>query len=97
MVGALPGGCCTRMDATVAPQQACRQRKCGRVYEEEMETMIPPELRRMLSRIAGKRTAGPIQIAAALVGGWTHGELLTFGFRRTTDGWWEAPTEWMKP
>jgi len=58
--------------------------------------MIPPELRRMLSRIAGKRTPGPIQIAAALVGGWTHGELLTFGFRRTTDGWWEAPAEWMK-
>ncbi len=45
--------------------------------------MIPPELRRMLVRIARKRTPGPIEIAAALVGTWMHNELLTFGFRRS--------------
>jgi hypothetical protein len=59
-----------------------------------METMIPPELRQMLIRIARKRAIGPLQIAPALVGGWTHGELLTFGFRRTPDGRWEAPAKW---
>jgi hypothetical protein len=56
--------------------------------------MIPPELRRMLVRIAGKRAPGPIQIAAALVGSWTRNELLTFGFRLTPDGNWLAPAEW---
>ena len=56
--------------------------------------MIPPELRRMLVSIAGKRPPGPIQIAASLVGGWTHSELLTFGFRRSPDGRWQAPAEW---
>jgi hypothetical protein len=56
--------------------------------------MLPPELRRMLVTIAGKRAPGPIQIAAALVGGWTCSELLAFGFRRTPDGRWLAPAEW---
>jgi len=56
--------------------------------------MIPPELRRMLVRTAGKRAPGPIQVAAARVGSWTHHELLSFGFRRTLDGKWLAPAEW---
>jgi hypothetical protein len=56
--------------------------------------MIPPELHGMLLRIAGRRAPGPIRIAAALVGGWTHHELLSFGFRRTLDGKWLAPAEW---
>ena len=56
--------------------------------------MIPPELRRMLLCIAGRRTSGPVEIAEALVGSWTHGELLAFGFRRTRDGMWLAPEQW---
>jgi hypothetical protein len=56
--------------------------------------MMPPELRRMLVRIAGQRATGPIQIAAALVGNWTHDELLWFGFRPTLDGKWLAPAGW---
>jgi hypothetical protein len=59
--------------------------------------MIPPELRRMLVSIAGKRTPGPLQISAALVGCWTRNELLGFGFRRTPDGQWLAPAEWRRP
>ncbi len=59
--------------------------------------MLPPELRRMLVRIAGTRAPGPIEITAALVGGWTHGELLTFGFRRKADGRRLAPAEWRTP
>ena len=56
--------------------------------------MIPPELHRMLLRIAGRRASGPIQIAAALVGRWTESDLVTFGFRRTRDGMWLAPMDW---
>jgi hypothetical protein len=56
--------------------------------------MMPPELRKMLVRIAGARAPGPIRIAAALVGGWTRNELITFGFRCTPDGSWLAPAEW---
>jgi hypothetical protein len=57
--------------------------------------MIPPELHRMLACIAKRRVAGPIEIAAALVGGWTNAELLRFGFRRTPDGHrWLAPADW---
>jgi hypothetical protein len=56
--------------------------------------MIPPALRQMLVRIAGKRTPASIEIAAVLVGNWTHNELLTFGFRRTADGKWLAPAGW---
>ena len=56
--------------------------------------MIPPELRQMLVRIAGRRAGGPIEIAAALVGGWTDDELITFGFRRLRKGNWLAPAEW---
>jgi hypothetical protein len=56
--------------------------------------MLPPELRRMLTRIAGNRAPGPIRISAALTGTWTGNELLTFGFRRMPDGRWLAPAEW---
>jgi hypothetical protein len=56
--------------------------------------MIPPELRRMLVRIAGSRMPGPIQISAALVGGWTGNELVGFGFRRTAGEKWLAPADW---
>jgi len=56
--------------------------------------MIPPELRRMLVRIAGSRAPGPLQIAAALVGGWTRNELLSFQFRPLPGGMWLAPAEW---
>jgi hypothetical protein len=56
--------------------------------------MIPPELRRMLVRIAGNRAPGPVRISAALAGNWTRSELLFFGFRRTLDGRWLAPPEW---
>jgi hypothetical protein len=59
--------------------------------------MLPPELRRMLVKIAGTRAPGPIEVTAALVGGWTHGELLTFVFRRKADGRWLAPAEWRTP
>ncbi len=55
---------------------------------------MPPELHRMLLRAAGKRASGPIELAAALVGGWTQGELIAFGFRRAREGWWLAPAEW---
>jgi hypothetical protein len=48
----------------------------------------------MLLRIAGQRAPCPIQLAAALVAGWTDGELLTFGFRRMPDGKWLAPADW---
>jgi hypothetical protein len=48
----------------------------------------------MLVRIAGTRTPGRIHLTAALVGNWTAGELLTFGFQRTPDGGWLAPVEW---
>jgi hypothetical protein len=60
----------------------------------EGETILPPDLRRMLLHIAGSRTSGPIQIASALVAGWTQGEMRTFGFSRTRDGWWLAPANW---
>ena len=56
--------------------------------------MIPPELRQMLLRIAGRRNPVHVEIADALVGRWTQGELVTFGFRRTRDGRWLAPPEW---
>jgi hypothetical protein len=56
--------------------------------------MIPPELRGMLLRIAGRRNPVHVEIADALVGSWTQGELLAFGFRRTRDGRWLAPPEW---
>jgi hypothetical protein len=56
--------------------------------------VIPPALRHMLVRIAGTRTPGRIHLTAALVGNWTAGELLTFGFQRTPDGGWLAPVEW---
>ena len=56
--------------------------------------MIPPRLRQMLVAVAGKRPPGPLQLSAALVGGWTRGELLAFGFRRTREGNWLAPAEW---
>jgi hypothetical protein len=56
--------------------------------------MMPPELRRMLVRIAGTRATGPIQIAADLVGGWTRNELLCFQFRPLPDGKWLAPPGW---
>jgi len=59
--------------------------------------MIPPELRRMLTSIDGRRAPGPIQISASLVGSWTSNELLTFGFRRTSGGRWLAPAEWRTP
>ncbi len=58
--------------------------------------MIPPRLRQMLAVVAGKRPPGPLQLSAALVGGWTEGELLAFGFRRMPDGKWLAPPEWNK-
>lgn len=56
--------------------------------------MIPPDLRRMLVNIAGKRPPGPLLISAALVGSWTRNELLTFGFSPAPDGMWLAPAEW---
>ena len=56
--------------------------------------MIPPELRRMLLAIAGRRAHGSTLIADALVGSWTQSELLAFGFRRTLDGRWLAPADW---
>jgi hypothetical protein len=60
--------------------------------------MIPPELHRMLVCIARKRAAGPVGIGAALVGNWTHAELLAFGFRRTPDGRrWLVPADWRTP
>ncbi len=59
--------------------------------------MLPPELRRMLVSIAGRRTPGPIQLAAGLVGSWTRNELLTFGFRLMPDGKWLAPAGWRTP
>jgi hypothetical protein len=59
--------------------------------------MIPPELRRMLVSIAGHRAPGALRIAEALVGSWTHAELLTFGFRPTPDGKWLAPPDWRAP
>jgi hypothetical protein len=51
----------------------------------------------MLLAIAGRRAHGSILIADALVGSWTQSELLAFGFRRTLDGRWLAPTEWRTP
>ena len=36
--------------------------------------MIPPELRQMLLRIAGRRNPVHVEIADALVGSWTQGE-----------------------
>jgi hypothetical protein len=56
--------------------------------------MIPPERRRMLLRIAGRRNPVQVEIADALVGSWTQGELLAFGFHRTRDGRWLSPPEW---
>jgi len=56
--------------------------------------MMPPELRRMLTHIAGKRVPGPIEVTAALVGKWTGNELVGFGFRRVPDGKWLAPVGW---
>jgi hypothetical protein len=48
----------------------------------------------MLLAVARNRTPGPIQLSAALVSGWTRGELLAFGFRPTPEGRWLAPAEW---
>jgi hypothetical protein len=56
--------------------------------------MMPPELRRMLANIAGKRMPGPIHLTAALVGNWTRNELVGFGFIRVPDGKWLAPAGW---
>ena len=86
------------MDGALADRDQNRRRRplaghdTRHAYEGEI--MLPPELRRMLVRIAGNRAPGPIEIAAALVGSWTHNELLTFGFRRTPDGRWLAPAGW---
>src|SRR5690349_12340061 len=73
-----------------------RSRRAGAAAHHlgEGAPVIPPELRRMLERIAGTRTPGRIHVVAALVGNWTDGELLTFGFQRTADGGWLAPAEW---
>lgn len=77
----------------------CRSRKVATrdPLHWEKGIMLPPELRRMLVRIAGTRAPGPIEVAAALVGGWTHGELVTFGFRPKAGGMWLAPAGWRTP
>lgn len=42
----------------------------------------------------GRRATGRVLIADALVGSWTEGELIAFGFRRMLDGGWLAPVDW---
>ena len=56
--------------------------------------MLPPELYRLLVRIAGTHTSGPIHISATRLGSWTNDELFTFGLRPTPEGGWLAPPEW---